>query len=119
MEDRGNELESRFSPSASGLYMCRQGAAPSGGPRCNKKLCLTATDKPFLIRLLHDLSLRDDCVFVKYSIAPRDGMYLGRCFLTDEFRIGALWRELKAHPKLMCSVQDDDFTLQFRGDKRA
>lgn len=81
---------------------------------CNKKLCIVATDVEFLASLLYDLSERDDCYYVKYSIKPRDGMYLGRCFLMNEEAVGKLWRELKPHAKLMCSVQDDDFTAQFR-----
>jgi hypothetical protein len=41
-------------------------------------------------------------------------MYLGRCFLMDEHEVGKLWAKFKTHPRLFCSVQDDDFTAQFR-----
>lgn len=85
-----------------------------GDKRVNKKLCFTATDKVALIEILYELSQRPECHFVKYSVEPKDGMYLGRCFLDDEQLLGRMWRSYKAHPKVMCSVQDDDFTLRHR-----
>ncbi len=110
-----SEFESAFTPSHGGAFMSRDGLARASGTGvCQKKLCIVATDFGFLRALLFDLSGRDDCYFVKYSLAPRDGMYLGRCFLTDEGAVGRLWQELKVHPKLMCSIQDDEFTLAFR-----
>jgi hypothetical protein len=102
-----------------GPYMCRSGPARAGGTGLcpvNKKLCFTATDKDFLVALLHELSLREECFFVKVSAEPRDGMYLGRCFLVDEELLGRLWQTYKAHPKLMCSIQDDDYTARFRAE---
>jgi hypothetical protein len=45
-------------------------------------------------------------------------MYLGRCFMSDEQTIGELWDEYKRHPKLMCSVQDDDFTHAHRREHK-
>jgi hypothetical protein len=51
---------------------------------------------------------------VKYSIEPRDGMYLGRAFFVDGDLLGRLWAAYKSHPKLFCSVQDDDWTKCFR-----
>ena len=63
---------------------------------------------------LSELADRPDCYYVKYSIEPRDGMYLGRCFLLHDQEVGTLWREYKKHPRMMCNVQDDDFTLPFR-----
>jgi len=41
-------------------------------------------------------------------------MYLGRCFLMDEHEVGVVWAEFKAHQRLFCTVQDDDFTAPFR-----
>jgi len=114
------ELESHFKPSqASSKYMARRGPAytdpdPDARAPLNKKLCLVATDQAFLVELLLELSRREDAFFVKYSVAPRDAMYLGRCFLTDEWALGTLWQELKVNPKLMCSVQDDDWSIEFR-----
>jgi len=106
--------EAGFHPSHAGEFMARDGPArKAGASYCNKKICLAATDLDFLIALLQDLSERDDCYFVKYSVTPRDGMYLGRCFLTSEQAAGALWKKLKPHPKLLCSIQDD-FTESFR-----
>jgi len=96
-------------------YLVRHGPARvRGDNRCNKKLCFVATDKDFLVELLTELSDRDDCWAVKHSVSSRDGMYLGRCFLTDARTVGDLWDEYKRHPKLMCSIQDDDFTASFR-----
>lgn len=69
-----------------------------------------------LADVLRRLAERPDCCYVKYSVHPRDGMYLGRCFLTDEHEVGVLWAEYKAHPRLFCSIQDDDFTAPFRPD---
>jgi hypothetical protein len=101
-----------------GPYRQRRGPAwdPEAprSPPCNKKLCFVATDEGFLVGLLSELSDRPDCWGVKYSVEPRDGMYLGRCFMSDERTIGALWDEYKRHPKLMCSIQDDDFTAGYR-----
>lgn len=67
-----------------------------------------------LADVLQQLAWRPDCVYVKYSVRPREGMYLGRCFLKDEYEVGLLWAEFKNHPRLFCSVQDDDFTAPFR-----
>ncbi len=41
-------------------------------------------------------------------------MYLGRCFLPDDEEAGKLWREYKVHARMMCNIQDDEFTLPFR-----
>lgn len=99
-----------------GPYLRRYGPAWTADREkpCNKKLCFVATDKEFLVGLLTQLSERRDCWAVKYSVNPRDGMYLGRCFLSDAETIGTLWDEYKRHPKLMCSIQDDDFTESYR-----
>ncbi len=109
-----DDLESEFV--RKGAFLIRDGAARrAGAADCpNKKLCLCATDRAFLVRMLHELSDRADCFFVKCSAEPRDGMFLGRVFLMDEQALGRLWAELKPHPKLLCSLQDDDFTLPFR-----
>jgi hypothetical protein len=89
-------------------------ASKSGGPYCNKKLCFVATDQELLADVLAELAERPDCYYVKYSVEPRDGMYLGRCFLMDEHEVGVVWAKYKNHPRLFCSVQDDDFTKPFR-----
>jgi hypothetical protein len=81
---------------------------------CQKKLCFVATDQELLADVLRRLAERPDCYYVKYSVDSRDGMYLGRCFLIDEHEVGLLWAEYKAHPRLFCSIQDDDFTAPFR-----
>lgn len=80
----------------------------------NKKLCFVSNDKDFLQNLLADISKLGECYFVKLTDCPRDGMYLGRCFFVDEDTVGKMWAKYKQHPKLMCSVQDDDFCNKFR-----
>ena len=110
-----SQLESSFQLTTNGAFMERRGAGWNA-ERCfsQKKLCFVATDQPLLAEVLGQLAERTDCFYVKYSVKPRDGMYLGRCFLVDEKEVGALWATYKAHPQLMCSVQNDEFTRPFR-----
>jgi hypothetical protein len=104
-----------FQMSANGAFMEQRGAGWNEERRFSqKKLCFVATDQSWLAEVLGQLADRRDCFYVKYSVNQRDGMYLGRCFLLDEREIGALWAEYKAHPRMMCSVQDDEFTRPFR-----
>src|SRR4051812_7381628 len=110
---------SRFRLSSNGYFMELRGPAWTRAEQCcEKKLCFVATDRLLLAELLGELAERPDCYYVKYSISPRDGMYLGRCFLTDEHEVGLLWAKYKAHPRIFCSVQDDDFTAPFRPSER-
>ena len=98
-----------------GRFMARDGAGRAPGVAyCNKKLCFAATDLHFLAELLRELSEHPKAFFVKFSTAPRDGMYLGRCFFVDETCVGDTWAKYKGHPKLFCNIQDDDFTLGWR-----
>ncbi|MEE2829645.1 MAG: hypothetical protein VX498_10695 [Myxococcota bacterium] len=98
-----------------GRFMARHGAGYSRDiPYCNKKLCFSATDLPFLAELLAELAEDPDCYFVKFSTGTRDGIHLGRCFFLEEGRVGETWARYKMHPKLLCSVQDDDFTTNYR-----
>ena len=113
------QVESQFEPSQGGVFMHRSGAGRNDSVGyCQRKLCFVATDKAFLAQFLLDLSRQLDCYFVKYSTQPRDGMYLGRCFMLDDRRVGEMWRQFKSHPKLMCTVQDDDFTKHYRATDR-
>ena len=106
---------SRFRQSRNGYFMEAHGpAAYDGSTCCEKKLCFVATDQTLLADVLRQLAERPDCYYVKYSVTPRDGMYLGRCFLTDEHEVGVLWAQYHEHPRLFCSVQDDEFTASFR-----
>ena len=57
-----------------------------------KKLCFVATNQELLAGVLEELASRPDCVYVKYSLYQKDGMYLGRCFLTDDHQVGLVWR---------------------------
>lgn len=108
------ELEAQFEPTPGGTFRKRFGAAGRDAAHSQKKVCFVATDKPFLVRLLYELSLQPECYWVKYSVQPRDGMYLGRCFMTSDAAAGRLCFEYKVHPKLMVSLQDDEFAAQFR-----
>ena len=104
-----------FRPTAGGYFMEMRGLAwEQGGRGCQKKLCFVATDQTLLADELRQLAMRPDCVYVKYSAYQKDGMYLGRCFLTDEREAGALWARFHEHPRLFCTVQDDDFTAPYR-----
>jgi hypothetical protein len=107
--------ESEFTSCNGGRFMERFGPVGEGRPHSEEKVCFAATDKTFLVDLLDDLSLRDDCYYVKYSTSDRDGMYLGRCFLRTDDAAGRLCEELKTHPKLLVTIQDDEFFNSFRG----
>ena len=106
-----DELEAQFE--TEGRFRVRDGAG-AAGTYCNRKLCLVATDKRYLVRLLHAYSLRADCFWVKFTPDARDGMYLGRVFFADERAVGAEWAALKDDRKILCSVQDDDFIAPYR-----
>lgn len=109
------QSESPFYPSRDGYFMHIHGPAWHAGKPCsNRKLCFVATDQAYLAQVLARLAERPDCHYVKYSLYQRDGMYLGRCFLTDDREVGRLWAEFKPHPRLFCTIQDDDFTASFR-----
>jgi hypothetical protein len=110
-----SHAETPFRPSADGYFMQIWGPAwNTEGRACRKKLCFVATDQALLADVLRQLAERPDCHYVKYSTYQKDGMYLGRCFLMDEHEVGRLWAEYKGHPRLFCSVQDDEFTAPFR-----
>jgi hypothetical protein len=109
-----SQVESPFRQTPNGYFMEIRGPAWNQKPCCQKKLCFVASDQARLAELLGQLAERSDCVYVKYSVEPRDGMYLGRCFLMDEHEVGLLWAKYKAHPHVFCSIQDDEFTAPFR-----
>ncbi|MGD8862149.1 MAG: hypothetical protein PVI30_19210, partial [Myxococcales bacterium] len=79
-----HDPESEFTSSHGGNFMERFGPVGRGEPHSEKKVCFAATDPSFLIGLLYQLSLRNDCHYVKYSTSSRDGMFLGRCFLETD-----------------------------------
>ena len=99
-----------------GSFLRREGPAyEPDGPKCNKKLCFTSTDIDAMGQLLYELSLRDDCWFVKLDSEPgRHGMVRGRCFLTDEEAVAELWKKHKVTDTVLCTVQDDDWTVSRR-----
>jgi hypothetical protein len=102
-----------FEPRHNGVFQIRHGRGRDMG-HSNKKLCFVATDQQLLAQVLRELADREDCYFVKFTTEPKDGMYLGRCFLLEDQAVGELWQQYKVHPRLMCTVQDDDFTSAFR-----
>jgi hypothetical protein len=107
------EDSKRFRRTNNGYFMHLHGPAWERGGS-NKKLCFVATDQALLADVLLQLAERPDCCYVKYSVYQRDGMYLGRCFLMDDHEVGVVWADFKAHPRLFCTIQDDDFTAPFR-----
>jgi hypothetical protein len=110
-----SQIERPFRRTSNGYFMEMVGPAWYHSKQCcQKKLCFVATDRALLADVLRELTERPDCYYVKYSVYPRDGMYLGRCFLVDEHDVGVLWATYKEHPRLFCSIQDDDFTAPFR-----
>lgn len=99
-----------------GKFLLRWGPDKEAPPQehTNKKLCFTATDQALLARVLYDISAHRRCRAVKFSVDPKDGMYLGRAFINDDEELGRLWQKYKRHPRLICSIQDDNFTKRFR-----
>jgi putative acetyltransferase len=104
----------RFVLVPSGRFRERFGPGGRSAARSSKKLCLVATDPELLIDLLYGLSLRPDCFYVKYGTIAREGMYLGRCNLATDDAISELCQELKGHPRVMVSLQDDGWFNRFR-----
>ena len=103
-----------------GSYLCKDGKARARTEvHSNKKLCFVATDKNFLMELLLELAQLEECYFVKLKDSPRDGMYLGRCFFTKDELVGQFWAKYKLHPKVMCNIQDDDFSQEFRNQVKS
>jgi hypothetical protein len=109
-----SEIDPRFELTPGGKFADRYGAQGRDAEYSQRKLCIVATDVRFLADFLYELSLRSDCHYVKFSLAPRDGMHLGRCFLATDQAAGELCQQLKSHPKLLVTVQDDDFFAAFR-----
>jgi len=104
----------RFTAASSGPFRERYGPRGPDVAYSSKKLCLVATDVQLLIDVLYGLSQREDCFYVKYGTVARDGMYLGRCFLATDQAAAELCQELKGHPRLMVSLQDDAWFAGFR-----
>lgn len=113
------DISEKFESTDRDIFRFRKGPAfKEGGDHCQWKICLTATDESYLVKLLLDISEKEECFFVKYSPSGspkcRDGMFLGRIFLSNEDQVGEMWRELRTDKKLMCSIQDDIVTKKFR-----
>lgn len=96
-------------------FLCIDGLAKKAGKlHSNMKVCITSTNSDFLKKLLITVAKDEECYWVKISTKSRDGMYLGRCFFTSKERAAELWAKYKAHPRLMVTLQDDDFALSYR-----
>ena len=95
-------------------FLCKDGPAKATDLHCNKKLCLASTDLDLLINLLEKFVTLEDCLWVKYSEKGRGGIYFARAFFNNKERIGKLWAKFKLHPKLICNIQDDDFSKPYR-----
>jgi hypothetical protein len=108
----GSESPGFWRPTPDGYFM--EHRRPGWKRGSQKKLCFFATDQALLADVLQELAARPDCQYVKYSLYQKGGVYLGRCFLVDDQQVGLLWAKYKEHPRLFCTVQDDDFTLPFR-----
>jgi hypothetical protein len=108
----GSEPRDFWTKSSDGYFMHHHRKNWEKGSQ--KKLCFVATNQELLADVLEELASRPDCVYVKYSLYQKDGMYLGRCFLVDDHQVGLVWAQFKNHRCLFCSVQDDDFTAPYR-----
>jgi hypothetical protein len=109
----GSESPDFWTKSSDGYFMHHHRKNWKKGSQ--KKLCFVATNQALLADILEELAARPDCLYVKYSLYQKDGMYLGRCFLVDDHQVGLVWAEFKNHRRVFCSVQDDDFTAPYRG----
>lgn len=97
-----------------GPFLYRNGQGHTRGEYSKKKLCFAATDKEFLMNLLFEFSQDANCYFVKFTEKARDGMYLGRAFFVSDEIAAQQWAKYKPHPKLLCSIQDDEFVKPYR-----
>ena len=99
-----------------GLFLCIDGPARTDEKEYSQmKLCFTSVNKAQLMKLLLQFSKEEDCYFVKLSDSPKNGMYLGRCFFTNQDKVGKIWAKYKNNPYFMVNVQNDNFTKDFRG----
>jgi predicted N-acetyltransferase YhbS len=104
----------RFTLVPSGRFRERFGPLGRDASFSDRKLCLVATDPVFLVELLYGISLRQDCFYVKYGMIAREGMILGRVSLATDEAVSELCQQLKGHPSLMVSLQDDAWFNSFR-----
>ncbi len=111
-----HSVNPRFRLTSNGRFAERLGPQGRGVAHSEKKLCVVATDLSLLCDLLFGLSLRHDCYYVKYGLVEREGMYLGRAFMTRDAAAAELCQELKGNPRLMVSLQDDSYFNDFRTD---
>jgi len=99
--------DARFTAAQNNRFMTRYGRLGEQAPHSQVNLRLVSTDPEFLIDLLYGLSLRKDCWLVSYASTPRDGMYLGQLWLQSDGAVAGLYQDLKGHPRLMASIQND------------
>jgi putative acetyltransferase len=99
--------DARFALAQNGRFMMRWGGLGEHVAHSQVNLRLVSTDPSFLVDLLYGVSLRRDCWCVNYALGPRDGMYLGQLWLSSDGAVSGLYQELKGHPRLMVSIQND------------
>ncbi len=96
-------------------FLCLDGPAKKAGLKhSNMKVCFTTKDSEFLKKLLIRIAQDEHCYWVKLSTKSRDGMFLGRSFFTTKEKAGETWAKYKMHPRLMVTLQDDDFSSAYR-----
>ena len=96
-------------------FLCLDGPAKRAGLKPSlMKVCLTCRDFEFLKLVIAKIAEDELCYWVKTSAKPKNGMYLGRCFFTTKERAGEIWAKYKKHPRLMVTLQDDEFAKPFR-----
>ncbi len=110
-----SDWRSMFEPDGRG-FLSYEGAAKKRGDKlCQKKLCFVSTDLDAIGEILLELIGRPDCYYAKVDAERgRHGMYRGRLFLTDPVAVGNLWKKYRVSERLLCMVQDDDFTIDYR-----
>jgi hypothetical protein len=98
-----------------GTFLCIDGPAKKAGREHSEvKVCITCRDDELLRQLIAKVAEDEECYWVKMSTKARDGMFLGRCFFTTKEYAGRFWARYKSHPRLMVTLQDDDFASGYR-----
>jgi hypothetical protein len=98
-----------------GSFLYLDGPAKRKGLSFSKtKVCMTCRHESVLRDLLLEIARNPGCYWVKMSVEPKDGMFLGRCFFTTSEMAGKMWARYRSHPLLLVNLQDDDFVSQFR-----
>ena len=109
-----DDFSNKFKKSKGKSFWMKDGKGRENVEYSFKKLCFVATDQKLLANILLELSNSEKCYFVKFSVFPKEKMYLGRAFFLSDEEAGRLWAIYKKHAKLNCTIQDDTFTKNYR-----